>query len=241
MNTPTSLNESEKERFARQILLPEIGEAGQARLRSKKVLVVGAGGLGSSLLYYLVASGIGEIGIVDFDKVSLSNLQRQILYTEEDLGQSKSLTAQKRLQKLNSHCIIRSFDERFTEENAVQIAQGYDIIVDGCDNLSTRYIMDQVAEQLSLPYLYGAVDSWRGQIALFHYKGSGSYRQLFPQKDLHQEKREIPVVGAAVGIISSIMATEVIKTLLDLPDTLTGKLLLFDALTLQYNLLSIQF
>lgn len=241
MNTPTPLNEREKERFARQILLPEIGEEGQARLHSKKVLVVGAGGLGSALLYYLVAAGIGEIGIIDFDKVSLSNLQRQILYTEEDLGLSKVLAAQKRLKSLNSDCLIHAYNERFTDQNAKRIAQNYDLIIDGCDNLTTRYLMDKTAEELAIPYLYGAVDSWGGQVSLFHYKGAGSYRVLFPQKDLNAEKREVPVLGAAVGIISSIMATETIKILLDLPNTLAGKLLLFDALTLRNDLLSIQF
>ncbi len=240
MNYQGILSEDEKERFIRQIMLPDIGEEGQISLRSKRILVVGAGGLGSSLLYHLVAAGIGHIGIVDFDTISLSNLQRQILYTEEDLGANKAIVAKNRLQRLNSSCIISAYSERFSEKNALKIAQNHDLIIDGCDNLSTRYLMDATSESLGIPYLYGAVDSWGGQVSLFHHKGSGSYRSLFPQKDIKAEERIVPVLGAAVGVISSIMATEAIKTLLDLPTTLAGRLLRFDAKSLQFDLFSIQ-
>lgn len=238
--TTNHLNNEEKQRYERQIMLPEIGTKGQHQLHSKRVLVVGAGGLGSPILYYLVAAGVGAIHLVDDDKVSLSNLQRQILYRECDLGEYKAQCAASRLKELNSLCDISYTTERFSPENASSLASGCDLIIDGCDNLATRYVMDSIAAELGIPYLYGAVEGWGGQISLFHYQGVGGYKELFDDFEPSLDHRPIAIMGSVVGIISSLMATEAIKTLLSLPSSIAGKLLRYDALTMQYTLLEIQ-
>ncbi len=235
-----ALTNTEKERYERQLLLPEIDETKQQNLKQKKVLIVGAGGLGSPILYYLVAAGVGHITIVDDDKVNLSNLQRQILYKEDDLGFYKSMQAKKRLQELNSSCIINSYTERFSEENAMEIATGVDIIIDGCDNLATRYLLDETAKRLSIPYLYGAIEGWVGHCSIFHCGTSKSYRELFLPTSNTEDTKTVSVMGAAVGIIASIMATESLKFLLGIPPSLAGKLLIFDSLKMEQTIFSIQ-
>lgn len=229
-----------KMRYSRQSLLPEIGLEGQARLASRRALVVGAGGLGAPILYYLAAAGVGHIGIVEGDVVTLSNLQRQILYTEQDLGKPKALCAQARLSALNSACEVEIYPYFLTPENAYAIAQSYDILIDGCDNNRTRYLMDSTAQALGIPYLYGAVSHFAGQCSLFHYQGAGSYKDLFATLDTEAEEEVIPVLGAMPGIIGSTMALEAIKTLLGLGTSLAGKLLRIDALHLETQLFEIQ-
>ncbi|MDO4790495.1 MAG: HesA/MoeB/ThiF family protein, partial [Porphyromonas sp.] len=219
------------ERYQRQIMLPEVGIAGQQRLADRRVLVVGAGGLGAPILYYLVASGVGHVGIVDFDTVSPSNLQRQILYQEKDLGKPKAITAVERLRRLNSDCSLTAYNERFSIENAERIASGYDLIIDGCDNLATRYLMDQTAETLSIPYLYGAVSEFVGQTSLFHYKGCGGYRDLFADFDASTDGSAVGIIGATAGFTGALMASEAIKILLGLPSALAGKLFRINGLT----------
>lgn len=239
MDVNTSLQTSFSERYRRQTMLPEIGEAGQRRLSSKKVLVVGAGGLASPILYYLVAAGVRQIGIVDFDTVSLSNLQRQILYREEDLGRPKAVVAAERLHKLDSACLPIAYNEPFSAENAMRIAAGYDLLIDGCDNLATRYLMDETAAVLSIPYLYGAVSEFTGQTSLFHHNGSGGYRDLFADYDPASDRSVVGVLGAAAGVIGSFMAAEAVKVLLGLPSALSGRMLRVNTLTLDIDLFDI--
>lgn len=225
---------SDLERYARQTMMPEIGVEGQQRLRDSSALVVGAGGLGSPLLYYLTAAGVGRLGIIDYDSVSLSNLQRQILFTESDLGFNKAERACHRLSSLNSQTKLDIHALPLTEENAEQIIAPYDIVIDATDNLKTRYIIDSVARSLHKPYLYGAVDGFVGQCSLFHHQGSGGYRDLFSEYDEVTDSLPIGVVGATAGTLGSIMAAEAIKVLLGLQSSLAGTLLRFDLLHLDF-------
>lgn len=222
-----------QERYKRQIALPEIGNEGQTTLSEKKVLIVGAGGLGSPLLYYLVAAGVGEIRIVDNDTVNLSNLQRQILYSENDLGCHKATKAQERVSALNRHSTVVAFNERFNETTGIEMANGVDLIIDACDNLSSRYAMDRVSQQLNIPYLYGAVEGFQGQMALFEPSGTVRYHDLFPTYSPEREQQEIAVLGGVAGWMGSMMAVEAIKCLLHLRGKISNELLLCDALSWQ--------
>lgn len=217
-------------RYSRQTMLAEIGKYGQEKLRNSSMLVVGAGGLGSPLLMYLVSAGVGRISLVDDDKVSISNLQRQILYAENDLGFSKAERAFNRLKAMNSDCNITFHNERFTSENAERIATGHDIIIDGSDNLSTRYVLDNVSKKLNIPYLYGAVSGWRGQFSLFNTEKSGSYSDLFPDFDSQADTVAVGVVGCAVGITASFMAAEAIKYVLGIESDAVGHLVMIDSM-----------
>lgn len=231
----------DRERYARQIMLEEIGEEGQARLKAASVVVVGAGGLGSAVLLYLAASGIGRIGIIDDDRVALSNLQRQILYTMEDIGSFKAASAAERLKMLNPGCKTDFSIRRLTEENAGEITEGYDLIVDAVDNLPSRYVMDEVSRKHHIPFIYGSISEFYGQVSVFNYKGGPSYTDLFPVSD-YSSLRHPPVgtVGALPGVIGSIQASEAIKILLDLPHVLSGKLLMADLLKVEFRTVNIR-
>lgn len=231
---------SNADRYERQIALTEIGPAGQKALQEKCVLIVGAGGLGSPLLYYLAAMGIGEIRIVDHDIVGPSNLQRQILFNEGDLGKEKALIAKKRIELLNHQCKVKAFVERFDYSSAERLALGCDLLIDACDNFSTRYILDATSRRLSIPYLYGAVARFEGQISLFNYQGGPSYSDLYPTFSEEKEKEIVPILGSVAGIFGSILATEAIKALLDIGSPLSGKILIIDTLTWTTNILKLQ-
>lgn len=227
------------QRYERHLMLPEIGEQGQALLLSKRVLVVGAGGLGAPILYYLVAGGVGHITIVDFDTVGFSNLQRQILYQEKDLGKSKVIAAAERLTALNSEVSITALDEKFNVENACSIARGHDLIIDGTDNLATRYLLDDTAKALSIPYLYGAIAGFVGQCSLFHTLGASGYRDLFPEYDADYDGKPVGLVSSLPGVIGTMMATEAFKVLLGHPSALAGYLYRIDLMTFDSLLLKI--
>lgn len=233
------LTQSQRQRYERHLMLPEVGEQGQALLLSKRVLVVGAGGLGAPILYYLVAGGVGHITIVDFDTVSQSNLQRQILYQEKDLGQPKAITATERLRALNSEVNITALDEKFTSENAFSIAAGHDLIIDGTDNLATRYLLDDTAKVLSIPYLYGAISGFVGQCSLFHVPGAGGYRDLFPEYDADYDSKPVGLISSLPGVLGAMMATEAFKVLLGHPSPLAGHLYRIDLKTFDTLLLKI--
>lgn len=222
-------------RYARQMMMPEIGQGGQEHLSTRAALVVGAGGLGSPILQYLVASGVGRIGIVDQDCLELSNLNRQVLYNHQDLGQEKARLAKQKLAGLNEHCQITAYPYRLTEANALATASTYDIIIDASDNLETRYLLDDTAQKLGIPYLYGAVEGFVGQTSLFHYEGAGSYRSLFPSYDATTDSLAVGVIGATAGVLGSLMAMETIKVLLGLPSSLAGQLLHFDLKNMHFT------
>lgn len=223
------------ERYARQIALPEVGEAGQQRLREASVLVVGAGGLGSPVLLYLAAMGIGRLGIVDDDVVGLSNLQRQVLYSTEELGLGKAEVAHARLAALNPEVRIDIYSERLTERNAEGIIRGYDMVVDACDNYATRLLIDDVTAHLGIPYIYGSVEGFVGQVSVFNALGAGRYRSFAGDAIVACEGRAVSVLGALPGVVGSLQAMEVVKLIVGIGEPLAGQMLYIDLLTNSYN------
>jgi len=219
-------------RYNRQVMLPEIGDAGQEKLKKAKVLVIGAGGLGCPILQYIATAGVGTIGIVDFDIIEIHNLHRQILYTESQLGLPKAKTAKKVLEGLNPLIDIVAFEEKLTSENAAQIIENFDVVVDGCDNFTTRYLVNDTCVSLGKPLIYGSILKFEGQIAVFNHNGSKSLRDLFPEPP---NPKDVPncnmngVLGTLPGIIGTMMGHETLKLIMDLP-TLKNELVLFNTI-----------
>lgn len=227
------------ERYNRQMILPEIGEEGQEKLRQARVLIVGVGGLGSPVALYLAGAGVGTLGVIDDDVVSVSNLQRQVLYTEHEVGMSKALQARTRLKALNSNIQVKAYPERLTSHNALQIFSDYDIIVDGCDNFATRYLINDTCVQLGKIYVYGAIRAFDGQVSVFNYQGGKTYRDLFPDE---QEMLSMPappkgVLGVTPGLVGCAEANEVVKIICGYGDVLSGKLWQIDLKTLESYLI----
>ena len=230
-----SLTSKEKERYNRHIILQDIGIQGQEKIKDSRVLVVGAGGLGSPALYYLTAAGIGHIGIMDDDTVSESNLQRQILYDTTHVGKSKATVAAAKLHQLNPFCRITPYTFRLTPENALEIIAMYNIVVDATDNLHARYLIDDVCTTLSKPFVYGSIREFEGQLSVFNYHDGPSYRDLFEYHDgVEDFSQPLGVIGALPGIVGSLQANEVIKIILEKPGVLSGKLLTIDILNNTY-------
>jgi len=236
----TALTKDDLDRYHRQLIIPAIGEPGQEKLKQARVLVTGAGGLGSPVLMYLAAAGVGTVGIVDSDTVSVSNLQRQVLYTTGDIGRVKADAAAERISLLNPLIKIISYPVRLTVENAPDLLAGYDIAVDCSDNFATRYLLSDATHREGIPMVYGAVYQFMGQAAVFNYKGGPSYRDLFPE-EMHlavDNKTDPPgVIGALPGIIGSVQACEVIKIITGAGDILSGRLLQVDALSLRAEII----
>ena len=227
------LSAEEKKQYDRHLILEEIGEAGQLKLKQAKVLVIGAGGLGCPVLQYLTAAGVGTIGIIDSDIVTQSNLQRQILYTVDDIGRSKAETAAKRLSKLNPFVKFKVYNEKLTRENALSLFHTYDIIVDGSDNFETRYLTNDAAVIAGKPLVYGAILKFEGQVSVFNYQGSATYRCLYPTPPKPEEApncSEIGVLGVLPGIIGSFQANETIKIICQIGAVLANKLLIYNVL-----------
>jgi molybdopterin-synthase adenylyltransferase len=220
-------------------MLPEIGQRGQEKLKAAKVLVIGAGGLGCPILQYLAAAGIGTLGLIDFDRVEESNLHRQTLYTEQDIGCAKVTIAAKELQKRNSGIYYIVFEEKLTPDNAPSIIAQFDIIVDGCDNFSTRYLVNDLCLSLGKSLVYGSILYHEGQMAVFNHQGAKNLRDIFPESP---NPEDVPscslngVMGTLPGIIGAMMAHECLKLIVGLP-TLRNQLLIFNALTWEKTLL----
>lgn len=234
------LTSEEKKQYNRHLILNEIGREGQLKLKQAKVLVIGAGGLGCPVLQYLTAAGVGIIGIIDDDVVDQSNLQRQILYTVDDIGLSKAKTAAKRLSRLNPFVNFKVYQEKLTKENAILVFSNYDIIVDGSDNFSTRYLANDAAVITNKPLVYGAIFKFEGQVSVFNYKGSGTYRCLYPTPPKPNESpncSEIGVLGVLPGIIGSLQANETIKIICGIGAVLANKLLMYDSLQMNQTVL----
>ena len=212
------------------MLLPEIGIKGQEKLSSAKVLVIGAGGLGCPALLYLSAAGVGRIGIIDFDKIELHNLHRQILYSSEDVGKQKANTAAEKLKKQNPHTNILVFDEMLSEANAEKIISQFDIVLDGSDNFLTRYLANDTCVKLNLPLVYGSILKFEGQVSVFNYKGGKNLRDLFPEPPNAEDVPncdENGVLGTLPGIIATMMAQETLKLIVGM-DVLKNQVLIFD-------------
>lgn len=222
------------DRYSRHIALKEIGQEGQAKLAEAKVLVIGAGGLGCPVLQYLTAAGVGTLGVIDFDIVEESNLQRQVLFGTSSLGRNKAIAARERLHDLNPTIKINTYPERLTVANAPSLFEEYDIVADGSDNFETRYLADDFSLLTKRPLVFGAIYKFEGQVSVFNYQNGPSYRCLFPNipgKDDMPNCSEVGVLGVLPGIIGTMQANEVLKIILGLGDVLSGKLWCFDALS----------
>ena len=233
------LSAAELARYDRHLNLPQVGREGQERLKSASILMVGAGGLGSPLGLYLTAAGVGRIGIVDFDRVDESNLQRQILHGTKDVGRPKIGSARDRLIDLNPHLLLRTYDRALTSDNALEILGDYDIVVDGTDNFATRYLVNDACVLLAKPNVYGSIFRFEGQVSVFHPAGGGPcYRCLYPEPPppgMVPSCAEGGVLGVLPGVVGTLQATEVLKLILGTGKTLLGRLLLFDALAMQFQ------
>lgn len=220
-------------------MLPEIGEAGQERLRQARVLIVGVGGLGSPVALYLTAAGMGCLGLVDDDVVSLSNLQRQVLYTEAEVGVPKVECARLRLSELNSTTRIETYPTRFTAENAAELVANYDLVVDGCDNAATRYLIDEECARQGKPYVYGSIAAFEGQVSVFNYRGGPRYSDLYPRPAVMPAPQPGGVVGSIPGLIGCLQASEAIKIIAGCGEVLSGKLYWTNLLTLQHQIIEL--
>ncbi len=237
------LNKQEYERYSRHLILPEVGLDGQKRLKAASVLCVGTGGLGSPLLLYLAAAGVGRIGIVDFDVVDHSNLQRQVIHGTSWVGKPKIESAKNRILEINPFCQVDLYETRVSSENAIDIATPYDIIIDGTDNFPTRYLMNDVSVLLNKPNVYGSIFRFEGQATVFNYEGGPNYRDLYPEPPppgMVPSCAEGGVLGVLCGVIGSIQATEAIKIILGQGTTLSGRLLLYNALDMTFRQLKLR-
>ncbi len=234
------LNASELERYSRQILLDEIGEAGQRALKAARVLIVGVGGLGSPVATYLAAAGVGMIGLVDDDVVELSNLHRQILFNQAELGQDKVVAGARRLMVGNDNIEVITHHERLSAVSAEALISDYDLVVDCSDNFATRYAINDACLLLGRPFVYGSIYRFEGQVSVFCLPGGPCYRCLFPEENAAVPNcAEAGVVGALAGVIGSLQATEGLKLILGIGESLAGRLLLYDALALDFRVLKL--
>lgn len=243
MSNQVDFSKEELLRYNRHLILPSFGLEAQQKIKTAKVLVVGAGGLGSPLLLYLAAAGVGTIGIVDFDSVDETNLQRQVLFTVEDTGKPKVEAARNRLQSLNPHIRIIIHDTRLTSQNALEIIRDYDIVADGTDNFPTRYLVNDASVLLGKPNVYASVFRFEGQLAVFNYNNGPNYRDLHPTPPppgLVPDCAEGGVLGVLPGIIGSLQALEIIKLITGVGETLSGKLYIFDALRFEGKTFTIE-
>lgn len=237
------LDKEEYERYSRHLILPEVGLEGQKRLKAASVLCIGSGGLGSPLLLYLAAAGVGRIGLVDFDVVDLSNLQRQVIHGTSWVGKPKIQSAKDRILEINPYCAIDLYETRLSSENALQIMEPYDIVVDGTDNFPTRYLVNDACVLLGKPNVYGSIYRFEGQATVFNYEGGPNYRDLYPEPPppgLVPSCAEGGVLGILPGIIGVIQATETVKIILGKGTTLNGRLLLYDALDMTFRELKLR-
>lgn len=232
-----SLSDTELDRYARHIVLREVGGAGQKRLRNARVLVVGAGGLGSPVLQYLTAAGVGTIGVIDDDVVGLSNLQRQVLYGEDDLGVPKVFAAQKRLKDLNPYVTVLPFHRRLTDDIARDLIADFDLVVDGTDSFASRPMINVACVVARVPMVWGAISQWEGQVSIFDpARDAPCFNCIFPKPPadgLAPSCAESGVMGALPGVIGSMLATEVIKLITGAGMALRGQMLIYDALESQ--------
>jgi len=247
MVTTVDFTKAELERYSRHLIIPEFNIEGQRKLKSAKVLVVGSGGLGSPVLFYLAAAGVGNIGIIDFDVVDESNLQRQVLFTISDIGRLKVEAAKERILALNPHINVIAFNLKLTSKNALDIIKDYDLVADGTDNFPTRYLVNDACVLLGKPNVYASIYRFEGQVSVFNYKnkeGIGpNYRDLFPMPPppgLVPSCAEGGVIGVLPGIVGSLQANEVIKVITGIGEPLSGRLFLFDALNFETRILKIR-
>jgi sulfur-carrier protein adenylyltransferase/sulfurtransferase len=236
-------SDEQVERYSRHIILPEVGGEGQSTLLESKVLLVGAGGLGSPAAYYLAAAGIGNMGIIDFDTVDLSNLQRQIIHNTERIGMLKTESAKKTIEALNPDVKVTVFNEKLTSENIMRLFEGYDYILDGTDNFATRYLINDACVLTGKTNIHGSIFRFEGQVTVFKPKEGPCYRCLYPEPPppgLVPNCQEGGVLGVLAGIIGNLQVVETLKLILDQGETLVGSLLLYDALNTEFRKLKLK-
>jgi sulfur-carrier protein adenylyltransferase/sulfurtransferase len=241
------LTAEEYKRYSRHLVLADLGMAGQLKLKQARVLVVGAGGLGSPVLLYLAAAGVGCIGIADHDVLDLSNLQRQVLYSVQDIGEPKALAARRKLEGLNPLISFKTHVSKISSKNALEIIRGYDVVVDGTDNFATRYLLNDACILLDRPLVYGSILKFEGQVAVFNYlkkngERSTNYRDLFPEPPSPESVpncEQAGVLGVLPGIIGSMQASEAIKIITGIGQPLADKLLIFDSLSMDQTVINI--
>ncbi len=242
--TPRALTPAQRSRYSRHLLIPEVGDAGQQKLLDARVLLIGAGGLGSPASLYLAAAGVGKLGIVDADVVDDSNLQRQIVHSTERLGEPKVLSAKRMIEALNPDVHVEAFEERLTSDNVERIVgAGWDVIVDGADNFPTRYLVNDASIWHDIPVVHGSIYRFEGQVTVFEPGAGPCYRCLFPSPpppELAPSCAEGGVLGVLPGIVGSLQASEALKLILRIGETLTGRLLLFDALATTFDEVSVK-
>ena len=241
---PPKLTEEQKRRYSRHLLIPEVGAEGQAKLLDSKVLLIGAGGLGSPAALYLAAAGVGTIGIVDFDTVDMSNLQRQVIHTTDRVGERKVVSAKRTIEALNPDVEVKTYEERLTSENVERIfGEGWDVIVDGADNFPTRYLVNDASVWHDIPVVHGSIYRFEGQVTVLVPNAGPCYRCLFPSPpppELAPSCAEGGVLGVLPGIVGSLQASEALKLVLGVGETLAGRLLLFDALHTTFDEVAIK-
>lgn len=239
---PTGLTSDQRNRYARHVRLPEVGEAGQLRLLDARALIIGAGGLGSPAALYLAAAGVGTIGVVDDDIVDSTNLQRQVLHNMDRVGMAKTASARETLLALNPDVKVEMHSERLVASNALTVMAGYDVVVDGGDNFPTRYLVNDAALHLEVPVVHGSIFRFEGQVSVFEPYEGPCYRCLHrepPPPELAPSCAEAGVLGVLPGVIGSIQAMEAIKLLLGIGDTLTGRLMIYDALDQEFTVVTV--
>lgn len=242
-STPVQLSAEQRNRYQRHVLLPEVGIEGQAKLLASKVLLLGAGGLGSPAAMYLAAAGVGTIGIVDMDVVDASNLQRQILHNLDRVGERKVDSAKKTLTMLNPDVDVVTYDTRLSAENVMQIIDGYDVIVDGADNFPSRYLLNDASVKLGIPVVHGSIFRFEGMVSVFHPILGPTYRDMVPEPppaELAPSCAEAGVLGVLPGIVGSIQALEALKLILNLGDSLIGKILAIDTTEMSFRTFKLQ-
>lgn len=238
-----SLSKAEVERYSRHLIIPDVGMIGQKRLKNAKVLVVGAGGLGSPALLYLAAAGVGTLGILDFDVVDESNLQRQVIHGQSDVGKSKAVSAAESVAEINPFVEVILHTDRLESSNALEIFAGYDLILDGTDNFATRYLVNDACVLLNKPYVWGSIFRFEGQVSLFWAEYGPQYRDLYPEPPppgMVPSCAEGGVLGVLCASIGSIMVTEAIKLITGIGETLLGRLMVYDALEMTYRTVKIR-
>jgi adenylyltransferase/sulfurtransferase len=244
MNSPQAeITRDDVLRYSRHLLIPEVGLEGQRKLKASSALVIGTGGLGSPVAMYLAAAGVGRIGLVDYDVVDFSNLQRQVIHGTSKLGQLKVESAKERLLDINPSIQVDIYNEPFTSANALRVAEGYDVIIDGTDNFPTRYLVNDVCVKLGIPNVYGSIFRFDGQLSVFDAENGPCYRCLFPEPPppgLVPSCAEGGVLGVLPGIIGSLQANEGLKLLLGIGESLRGKLLLFNALDMRFDFVKLR-
>lgn len=238
----SKLSETEYKRYGKQIILNSIGIEGQEKLKNSKILLVGAGGLGCPTLLYLASSGVGCLGIIDNDIVSLSNLQRQVLYTTNNINKLKTTCAKEKLTEINPECHVNVYSDKLTQKNAYKLINEYNIIIDASDNFQTRYLIDNTCYQLHKIHIYGAIQGFEGHISVFNYKGGPKYSDLYPKYLKLQETKcdSVGVLNVVPGIIGILQATEAIKIIIGIQNILSGYLLVYNSLNISLKKIKIK-